>query len=239
MVGHEELALTQEEANQLVELINKHFIDEPWTLYSFAPHRWYLRLDKHANLTTTPLVKVLGEDINQFSPSGEDANYWFKIINELQMLIHGSNVNFERESKNMIMANSVWLWGGGCLPELQLNTYYDKVLTNNITYSGIGYHCGFDVLELDSSFVENIKEQNNFVVMDILSEQVQCRDLYTFTQTLNKLEADFFVYCNDLLVKGSIGEIKLITDVGIFTITKKQLSHWWKRTKSFTSLNFE
>ena len=239
MAGHEELALTQEEADQLVVKINEHFIDEPWTLYSFAPHRWYLRLEKNANLTTMPLVKVLGEDINQFSPTGDDADYWFKTINELQMLIHGSNVNFERESKNMWTANSIWLWGGGCLPDVKLNAYYDKVVTNNIIYSGIGYHCGFDVLGLDDSFVENIKNNNNFVVLDMLSEQVQRRDLYTFTQTLNELEADFFISCNDLLANGSIGEIKLITDVGMFTVTKKQLGRWWKRTKTFSSLNFE
>ena len=239
MAGHEELALTQEEANQLVMQINEHFIDEPWTLYSFAPHRWYLRLDKHADLTTTPLAKVLGGDINQFSPTGDDANYWFKTINELQMLIHGSNVNFDRESRNMWTANSVWLWGGGGLPEVNLNTYYDKVVTNNIMYSGVGYHCGFDVLNLDVSFVEKIKNNNNFVVLDMLSEQVQRRDLYTFTQTLNKLEIDYFISCNDLLVNGSIGKIKLITDAGIFTITKKQLGHWWKRSKTFSSLHFE
>ena len=239
MAGHEELALTQEEANQLVVQINEHFIDEPWTIYSFAPHRWYLRLDKHANLTATPLAQVLGEDINQFSPTGDDADYWFKIINELQMLIHSSNVNFDRESKSMWTANSVWLWGGGCLPEVHLNAYYDKMLTNNIMYSGIGYHCGFDVLNLDDSFIENIKKNNNFVVLDMLSEQVQRRDLYTFTQTLNKLEANFLFSCNEWLTNGSVGKIKLITDAGIFTVTKKQLGHWWKRTKTFSSLNFE
>ena len=239
MAGHEELALTQEEADQLVAKINEHFIDEPWALYSFSPHRWYLRLDKRANLATIPLAKVLGGDINQFNPTGDDADYWFKTINELQMLIHGSNVNFDRESKNMWTANSVWLWGGGCLPEVNLNAYYDKVVTNNIMYSGIGYHCGFDVLNLDDSFVENIKNNNNFVVLDMLSEQVQRRDLYAFTQTLNQLEADFFVSCNELLINGSIGKIKIITDAGIFAITKKQLGRWWKRTKIFSSLNFE
>ena len=239
MAGHEELALTQEEANQLVAQINKHFTDEPWTIYSFSPHRWYLRLDKRANLATIPLAKVLGGDINQFNPTGDDADYWFKTLNELQMLIHGSNVNFVRESKNMWAVNSIWLWGGGCLPEIHLNACYDKILTNNIMYSGIGYHCGFDVLVLDDCFVDNIKNNNNFVVLDMLSKQVQRRDLYTFSQTLNKLETDYFILCNDLLVNGSVGEIKLITDAGIFIVNKKQLGHWWKRTKSFVGLYFE
>ena len=244
LAGHEELALSQDEADKLVTQINNHFSEEPWQLFTVAPHRWYLRLDKQADLSTTPLSKVLGEDINQFSPTGNDADYWFKIINELQMLVHGSNVNFERESRNMWTANSIWLWGGGCLPEIKLNSSYDKIITNNDIFKGVGYHCGLDVLplkhtsSLNDGFLENIKVNNNFIVFDMLSEQVQRRDLYTFVQTLNKLETDFLIPCNELLIKGTIGKIKLITDAGVFTVTKKQLGRWWKRTKSFSNLNY-
>lgn len=239
LVAHEEIALTQEEANKLVAQINEHFIYEPWQLYTFAPHRWYLRLDKHSDLKTTPLDKVLGGDISAFSPVGDDADYWFKIINELQMLIHGSNVNFERESKNMITANSVWLWGAGYLPEVKLEPSYNKMITNNIVFSGLGYHCDFEVLPLDSTFVEKIKTNNNFVVLDMLSEQLQRRDLYTFVEELNKLEENYFLSCDKLLTSGNIEKIKLITDAGTLTVTKKMLGRWWKWSKSFTGFNYE
>ena len=239
LAGHKELALTQDEADKLVTQINSHFVGEAWQLYTFSPHRWYLRLNKPVDLKTTPLQEVLGEDINQFSPTGSDAEYWFKTINELQMLIHSSSVNFERESRNMWTANSLWLWGGGCLPEANLNSGYDKILTNNLIYSGIGNHCGFDVSALDDDFSEHIKENNNFVVLDVLPEQVQKRDLYTFVQKLNSLEGDFLSHANALLLNGAIGVIKLITDVGTFTITKKNLKRWWKRTKPFVEHNYE
>ena len=243
LAGHEELALTQEEADKLVTQINEHFIDEPWQLFTFAPHRWYLRLENPIDFKTTPLLNVLGQDINEFSPSGGDADYWFKIINELQMLIHGSNVNFERESRNMWTANSVWLWGGGCLPVANLNLPYDKIITNNSNFLGMGHHCGLnvfplkDVYTLVDTFSENVKE-NSIVVLDMLSEQVQARDLYTFVQTLNKLESDFLAPCNELLVEGKVAKIKIITDVGIYTVNKKQLGRWWKRTKPFSSFYY-
>lgn len=238
LAGHEELALTQDEANELVTQINEHFIDEPWQLYTFAPHRWYIRFNKPINLRTTPLAKVLGEDINSFSPTGEDANYWFKILNELQMLIHGSNVNFNRDSRNMLMANSIWLWGGGCLPEVEPNSNYDKIITDNHMFSGIAYHCRLKSLSLDCVLSENIKTKNNFMTLDVLSKIVQRRDLYTFVQTLNKLENDFLMPCNELLLNGTIGKVKLITDVGVFSVTKKQLGRWWKRIKPFSGFNY-
>ena len=243
LAGHDELALSQDEADKLVMQINEHFTDEPWLLFTFSPHRWYLRLENPIDFKTTPLVKALGQNINEFSPSGGDADYWFKTINELQMLIHGSNVNFERESRNMWTANSVWLWGGGCLPVANLSSSYDKIITNNSSFSGIGHHCGLDVFPLTDIFtlVDTVSKkvnENSIVVLDMLSEQVQARDLYTFVQTLNKLESDFLAPCNELLVDGKVSKIKLITDAGIYTLNKKQLGRWWKRTKPFSSFYY-
>lgn len=245
LAGHEELALTQDEADKLVAQINEHFTDEPWHLYAFAPHRWYLRLDAPINLKTTPLANVLGEDISVFIPAGENADYWFRTTNEIQMLLHGTNVNFERDSRNMWTANSIWLWGGGCLPEIKLNSHYDDMLTDNIIFSGLGYHCGLDVLPLkpilplDNKFSDSLKTNNNFVVLDTLSKQVQSRDLYTFVEELNKLEADFLISCNELLLDGMVQTIKVITDAGIITVTKKQLKRWWCRIKPFSSFSYE
>jgi hypothetical protein len=107
-------------------------------------------------------------------------------------------------------------------------------------YSGIGYHCGFDVLPLDDDFSNNITKGNNFVVLDMLSEHVQHRDLYTFVQKLNQLEELFLTYSNDLLLSGKIEKIKILSDAGTtITVTKRSLHRWWKRTKYFSSFNYE
>ena len=237
LVAHEELSLSQDEADKLAELINEHFVDEPWQLYSFAPHRWYLCLAKEANLKTTALEKVLGDDINQHRSTGDDADYWSKITNELQMLLHGSNVNFERDSRNQLTANSIWLWGGGFFPENNLNSNYDKIITNNLVFSGVGYHCGFDVLSLDN-INDKILQNNNFIVLDMLSEHVQRRDLYTFVNSLNEIENTYLALFNDLLLNGKLTQIKILTDKGIFTVSKKRLRRWWKRTKHFSGFNY-
>lgn len=108
------------------------------------------------------------------------------------------------------------------------------MITNNIVLSGVAYHCDIDVLPLDENFSENIKSDNNIVILDMLSEQVQRRDLYTFVQRLNEIEADFLKPCNELLVNGTVDKIKIMTDAGIITVTRKQLRHWWKRVKPFS-----
>lgn len=240
LTAHEALALSQDEAERLVENINTHFIDEPWTLYACAPHRWYLGLETPADLITSPLSKVLGENVNHFLSTGDDAHYWLTITNEIQMLLHGTNVNFERESRNMMTANSIWLWGGGYLPSNKvLNSSHHRIITNNIFFSGVGCHCNLEVLSLSDGFSDNVEVANDFIVLDMLSEHVQSRDLYTFMQTLTEIETVFFSYCDKQLQNGKIDSIRLVTDTELtVTITKKHLHRWWKRIKPFTDFRY-
>lgn len=240
LIAHDELALTQDEATKLVEKINLHFIDEPWTLYSFEPHRWYLGLEKSADLVTRPITQVKGRNVNHFMPTGDDANYWLTITNEIQMLLHGTNVNFERESRNMLTANSIWLWGGGYLPDVEaINSNYDKIIGDNVLFSGIARHCGLDTLSLDDTFSSHIQKGNSFMVLDMLSEYVQNGDLYTFMQQLNEIEINFISHCNELLLSNKIDKIILIVDDEItLTVTKKYLRRWWKRIKHFADFKY-
>lgn len=241
LAAYEEMSLTQDEADKLVTQINAHFIDEPWQLYTFAPHRWYLRLDNKTDLTTFPVMNVMGEDVNQFMFSGKDKDYWFKITNELQMLLHGTNVNFERESRNLLTVNSVWLWGGGASPELHSNKQsgYDQVITNNTLFSGLARYCECALSPLSRDLIKNIESGNHFIVLDALSALVQRRDLYSFVEKLNEIENDFLHNINELLENGKINRVKLISNNGItFTVTKKHLHRWWKRIKPFSGFNY-
>lgn len=237
--AHEEIALTEGEATKLVEKINAHFIDEPWTLYSFTPQRWYMALEKQADLITSPITKVMGKNIHHYASTGDDAPYWLNITNEIQMLLHGSNVNFERESRNMITANSLWLWGGGTLPDFDnpLKSH-DKIITNDILFSGVGHYCDLEILALDNEFINHIQNGNSFVVLDMLSEYIRNLDLYSFMQALYEIETSFLSLCNELLLNNKVDKIILVTDDAIkITVTKKYLRRWWKRIKPYTDFN--
>lgn len=237
LAAHEELELTQDEANKLVDAINTHFVDEPWQLHALHHHRWYLKLDSPQQLSTHPLANVLGDNINEFMPMGNDAKYWFKITNEIQMLLHGTNVNFERESRNMLTANSIWLWGGGCLPEKSnMDCSYNKIVSNDVYHMGIANYVDIDVIPLNGHLENNLLESQSFVVLDMLSDHVQHRDVYSYMQTLNEIEESFLKKYQALLTEGEIKEIRLISNDGVLmTITSKLLRRWWKRIKPFSN----
>lgn len=232
LLAHEEIELTQDEASKLVNDINQHFSDEPWQLHAPHPHRWYLKAEQQQNLKTYPVTTALANDIKEYAFRGSDADYWLKITNEVQMLLHSASVNFERESRGKLTANSVWLWGGGSLPENKENTSckYTQIITNNIYYEGVAKYCDINVIPLNTEF-----SARSFVVLDMLSKPVQQRDLYTFMQVLNEIEDNILAICQDLLNKDNVKEIKLISNHSFaMTITSKSLRRWWKRIKPFT-----
>lgn len=109
--------LTAAEAAAFVEAFNAHFAEDGWRLEAPVPDRWYLHVDGQARLRTHPLGEVIGRNLDLFQPEGEDAATWQQRHNELQMLFHGLPVNQQREFSGRPAVNSLWLHGGGSLPE--------------------------------------------------------------------------------------------------------------------------
>lgn len=119
MLANQELELSSTESETLVEEITRAILDEGWILKAPNPHRWYLKPAEPPRITTTPLDVVMQQDIEPFLPAGEDAKLWHTKLNEIQILLHTSQVNVDREASDKLAANSVWFWGGGALPQLK------------------------------------------------------------------------------------------------------------------------
>jgi len=128
LAGSHGLDLCQAEADELAASIAAHFGAElsPQPLH---PQRWYLRLPTTPQLATTPLSCGMGRDIDPLLPRGHDASRFRTQLNELQMLLHDHPVNQAREACGQLPVNSLWLWGGGTLPQVRPNAL--RVVTDN------------------------------------------------------------------------------------------------------------
>lgn len=110
------LALAREEAEALTASINAHWRDEGLEIHAASQTRWHLRLPEAPDLSTTPLDRVEGEYLTPYLPTGGDANRLMRLVNVAQMLMHEHPVNQARERDGRLIANGLWLWGGGTLP---------------------------------------------------------------------------------------------------------------------------
>ena len=109
------LNLRMDEAEKLVDEINHHLSEDGLSLQLADENNWFIKLDE-CRFSTTPLYEAAGHNINHLLPQGDGAGYWKSLLNEIQMLLHMSEVNAAREQRGQAPVNSIWLWGEGCLP---------------------------------------------------------------------------------------------------------------------------
>lgn len=107
------LAVTADEARDLLAALNRHFGAEGIAFIAPRPQRWYLRTAVEPRAHTVPTAEVAGKGIEPFLPTGEDGAYWRKAVNEAQMVLHEQPCNAAREARGDLTVNSVWVWGAG------------------------------------------------------------------------------------------------------------------------------
>jgi hypothetical protein len=113
-----QLQLTMDEAQALAEPLRPVFSDAGMTLEVSLPDRWHLLLPEQIPLPDFAAPEqALGEDLYEHLPQGVEGRRWRVLLNEVQVLLHQHPVNAARRARGLPPVNSVWLWGGGMLPQ--------------------------------------------------------------------------------------------------------------------------
>ena len=105
---------TMDEAQAIVETLNRHLSNDGLVIEARDAARWYLKIP-HAEIPdTTPLWKANGTNVFDHLPAnGEGKINWRSLQNELQMVLHDHPVNIARQEQNQLPINGLWFWGGG------------------------------------------------------------------------------------------------------------------------------
>lgn len=236
LLAYEEINLQVDEASRIAREINHHFKDEPWQLISVQPGNWYLRLEKDYQFKTHPHLHIKGMNIDEYAPSGEDADYWLQILNEIQMLLHGMHVNFERESRGELTVNSLWLWGYGSLNDLPHPGDIGTLFSNNDQLQGLARLLEVNHYEAEEILEKNCPVSSGLIVVDELMPFVTCHDVYGFLETLERLDKTLFTELDKMLCPKQVKSINLCADQDTaFQLTSNQLKRWWKRVRPLVS----
>ena len=183
------LDLTLQESESLIEELNEHFKADGIRFLMVDKDSWFLNVSDHEKVSTTPLNEVISRNVYSFMPQGEDALFWKKFMNEVQMLMFQSQVNEQREQNNKLPVNGVWLWGEGALPdrtELQAMEVYSKhsLVKGLSALNNFNCHTIADV----KTFIEHISNQgNNLLVLDDLFNVTCYGDVMEWQTSFNEL----------------------------------------------------
>ena len=149
--------ITDEEARKIIADLNKEMGTNEIQFYAGVSYRHLMVLKNGAaqfldleNLELTPPHDIIGKEISPFLPQKEEPV--LSLMKESQCLLKNHPVNQARETKGLLPANSIWLWGQGHSP--QMATLKERLGMDGYVISavhlikGIGILAGLEVLEV-------------------------------------------------------------------------------------------
>lgn len=108
-----QLRLSEEESRTLFSVVKSHFADDLLEMEHVDTGLWCVGAGRAQRLSTTEIDLAQGRSVDGLLPSGEDAQWWQRLVMEAQMTLHEHPVNVAREQRGEAPVNSLWIWGGG------------------------------------------------------------------------------------------------------------------------------
>ncbi|MBL1276331.1 MAG: hypothetical protein COB30_009590 [Ectothiorhodospiraceae bacterium] len=239
LMGPEALSLTQPEADRLAADFNGLYSADGWRLEACTPSRWYLHLPENPNLRTYDLAQVRGRAISHFLPIGVNGKQWHGVMNEVQMLLHTSVVNTNREMAGQLPVSSLWFWGGGKTLDPG-HSRWSTLWSQEALSIGLAALSSTPRLDLpdtaDSWLQTSISPGAHLLVLDGLQQAWQNQGTEAWAQTLQQIEVNWITPLLTALRKRELESLTLCTCQGQqFVLTRAGLRRWWRRTLKLTS----
>lgn len=119
ILDHSADEITTEEADALIQTIQKHLGDEIRSFYTGVSYRHLLVWDKGSrSVTLIPPHDILDKKIGDYKPQGEYSEIIWDLMKKSYELLNHHPINEARRRQGLRPANSIWLWGEGIKPQL-------------------------------------------------------------------------------------------------------------------------
>lgn len=181
------------EAHEFTTALNQHFAVDGIVFCAPAPLRWYLRVERVPRLVTTPLARALNRSVELHLPQGADALAWHRVINEAQMILHAHPANAAREARGALVANSIWLWGGGTMQVIP-RPPYTAVWSDDHLPRALAAAAGVDCHDLPlngAAGLDGATEGDHLLVLDALSNALRAGDIQAWREQLELLDREW------------------------------------------------
>lgn len=219
------MQVQKEETSALVEVFNNLYEREGYTLEALDSTRWYIRVPEPLRCETHPTSEVSGRPVLDYMPRGEEGLHLRRLMNEIQMLFHGQPVNLARESTGQPSINSLWFWGGGCLPEQPIEGP-DQVLTDMPLIAGLGQYAGCKCSVWSGTWLTPLSSETQLIAINCSSQ----RDLA-------QMERGLAVPMLQALQQGKIAELLICPgNQRCYMVTRNSQRKFWRRPRPLADL---
>lgn len=220
--------IEQEEAQQLVAAINNLLQDDGLEVIAPSPQRWYLQGKQSANTRFTPLAEVVGRNILPAMPTGDDAVWWRRLLNEIQMLLHSHPVNDSRVARGLMPINGVWPWGDGA-PEQCGRAAFDSCRSDDVFVKGLCLLQKVEHQALPENFatwLENATGGSHLVHLPLVTAE----SAETLCDRLVVLERDWIAPLAEALQNAALHSCTVYIGGRLgYSVSAAQFRSWWRR----------
>lgn len=209
------LQLNESESFYLLNALNQHFNPDNIYFNYISEHLWLVQLPftvKH--FKTYPIIDIIGCNIDEYLPSGNNYLLLHRILNEIQMLFHNLELDIKRQEDGLVAVNSVWFW------DKKYNPLPSEVLDF--------------VKPKDSKFLNELELLNmkSAILLDKAYFSVCYRDSFAWLESINQLNHCIGSVLR-LLQSGKIKQLKIwLPDHNgalMMQIRRLDLYKFWKK----------
>lgn len=164
---------------------------------------WFLRADRWSDLAIASPDTVVGMDLTDFLPKGDDARELRRLQNEVQMAWHDHPVNAARQTRGLAPVNAFWVWGqsqGAIDPSPMLAT---------CAVPGWLHALGSLALEWPQ-LTSEVLVDGRVLVVGTLAEAAIASDWSTWLAQMQALESALFAPLLDALKRGQANRLTLV-----------------------------
>ena len=238
LAASDDLTINQAEADQLIQEILKVFAEDGWVLKAPRPHRWYLQPADTPDMHTTHIDRVLGNNIYPSLPTGRDGKKWHTVLNELQILLHTSGVNQERESRGEPAINSLWFWGGGRLPAIKESNWvkYWGDQTVGLALSRMAQVAHSNKPASAEQWLSEAGAGHHLVVLDQAYNAGRHNQFERWQNFVSSLDEMWIEPLTRALEQNTLDTLTLcMNQCRLYRVQAKHLKRWWRRRRDLKS----
>ena len=232
-----QFALSRHDIVTIATLVNPLFKECGYELEVPDDRHWYLKLPSVPNLSTNDLYQTAGQDIAQYLPQGEDDIQWLKLLNEVQMLLHDSEVNRQRQQRGELPVNSLWFWGTGELPR-SLPRHWSRVFADAPLIQGLcmlssaDYSAAGEYFEKD----ESSSASETLIILNNTMQSLQYDEPSGWLEAMTELDGLWLKTVLEQLQHRHIQQLRVIS--GTYEVSLKssripRLGLWQRSVHSF------
>lgn len=226
MVPQASLAVTLGEMRQIADTFNSSYAAEGYRLEFPEAERGYLQVPADWHCHSWNPASVANQAVTEFMPSGPDKMPVRKLMTEIQMLLYEHPVNLAREAAGRPAINTLWLWGGGRLPE-QVTRSPTRIIAGLPLVRGLAKLAGRD----SESWSADLN------LRDMKGDCLIAMSLHEFGCDAARLERELLAPVWRALRHGRIRQLRIYPGgKRVFALTRRSAFQFWRRTRPLSEL---